>query len=89
MWRGVWSCLDHFFFPSVTGSCNYLLSVLISSIGLTITYSSNTLGADFIIFDDEGDGDEAVIDIQFWGMDEDSKKKTEMSKMCDKNETME
>ena len=87
VWRGVWSCLDHFFFPSVTGSCNYSLSLLVSIIGLTITHSSNTLGADFIIWDDDADGD--VIDIQFWNTSEDAEDKTEMEKICDKNDILE
>jgi len=65
VWRGVWSWLDHFFLPSITGSCNYSLGALLSIIGLTLTYSTNTLGGDFIKFS-ETDEEEDVIDIQFW-----------------------
>ena len=50
-------------------------------------HSSNTLGADFINFYGEGDDGELVIDIRFWGMDEESMTRTDMGKICDKNKT--
>ena len=80
VWRGVWSWLDHFFFSFITGTWNYSLSLLVSIFGLTITFSTNTLGGDFINFDNE---DNAVIDIQYWSLDDGLVNKEETELICD------
>jgi len=84
VWRGVWSWLDHFFLPSISGNCNYSLGALLSIIGLSITYSTNTLGGDFIKFADTED-EEEVIDIQFWTLKWDSIKSEESESILNKN----
>ena len=79
VWRGVWSWFDHCFFPFIPGTSNYVLGLLVSIVGLTITLSTNTLGGDSINFDDE---DMAVIDIQYWSLVDDTLDNEETEPIC-------
>jgi len=77
VWRGVWSLLDHFFFPFITGANNYVLSLMVSIFGLTLTLTTNILGGDFINFDDD-----EILDIQYWSLLDKSLKKEETEPIC-------
>jgi len=63
VWRGVWSLYDNFLFPQVAQELNYLVSMSLGFLVLSLMLLSNTICNDMIVPDSE-EGE--LVDIKYW-----------------------
>ena len=63
VWRGVWSLIDHYFFPSLAPWLNHLISHLVGVVGLTLAGAFNTVNNRNIIKPEDG---VSVVTIKYW-----------------------
>jgi len=63
VWRGVWSIYDSFLFPGIPEELNYLTSLVVAILALSLLQLSNTICNDHIVLDTT---DDAVINISYW-----------------------
>jgi len=63
VWRGVWSVYDNFLFPGIGKELNYLVSLCVGFLVLSVMLLSNTICSDHIASDfDEGE----IVNIKYW-----------------------
>lgn len=63
VWRGVWSVYDNILFPGVGKEINYLVSMSVGFLVLTLLLLSNTICNDQVAYDfDEGE----IVNLKYW-----------------------